>query len=35
MKNLIKIELNTNAKLIFHSDRGFQYTSNQFKFTLK
>lgn len=28
------LELNPNAKPIFHSDRGFQYTSKQFKFML-
>ena len=28
------IKLNPNARPIFHSDRGFQYTSKQFKFKL-
>lgn len=28
------LEANPDVKLIFHSDRGFQYTSKQFKFKL-
>ncbi len=30
----LALKANPGAKPLFHSDRGFQYTSNQFKFKL-